>query len=162
MGGGLGLAGANRYHKSAELFDPATGNSTRTTGFMAYSSALHTATLLNNGNVLVAGGWDSAKSHNDAQLYNPNTGLFTATGSMTFARSAHTATLLNNGMVLITGGYDGAVPMASAELYNPVTGLFTTIGPMHVARSAHTATLLNNGKVLIAGGTPANTRLRTL
>jgi len=157
-GGGLGITGSNHYHRSAELFDPATGISTRTTGFMAYSSALHTATLLNSGKVLVAGGWDSTRSRSDAQLYNPATGTFAPTGSMSDVRSAHTATILNNGTVLIAGGYNGASPLASAELYNPATGAFTPTGSMHVARSAHTATLLNTGKVLIAGGTPDNTR----
>jgi large repetitive protein len=157
-GGGFGLTGSNHYHKSAELFDPATGISTRTNGFMAYSSALHTATLLKNGKVLVAGGWDSTKSRNDAQLYNPATGLFTPTGSMSVVRSGHAATLLSNGKVLITGGYDGASFLASAELYDPATGTFTPTGTMQVARSAHTATPLNTGKVLIAGGSPSDTR----
>jgi hypothetical protein len=162
VGGGLGLTGSNHYHKSAELFDPATGTSTRTAGFMPYSSALHTATpiVLNNGSgmVLVAGGWDGAKSRNDAQLFNPATGLFSATGFMSVARAGHTATILNNGKVLITGGYDGAVSRTNAELYNPATGTFTPTGPMTVARTFHTATLLNTGKVLVAGGSSSDTR----
>jgi galactose oxidase-like protein len=171
-GGGLGITGSNHYRKSAELFDPATGISTRTTGFMAYSSALHTATLLKTGMVLVAGGWDSTRSRKDAQLYNPATGLFTptalynpatglftpATGAMSAPRCGHTATLLGNGKVLITGGYDGAASLANADLYDPATGAFTPTNPMHVARFAHTATLLNTGKVLITGGNPSDTR----
>ena len=155
-GGGTGAA--LHFQKSAELFDPVTSTFTRT-GFMAYSSASHTATLLNNGQVLFTGGWDGLKSHNEAQLYDPATGLFAfTTGFMGRVRSLHTATLLPGGMVLITGGFDGSVSLSSAELYNFVTGTFTFTNPMAVARSGHTATLLNNGKVLIAGGTPDDTR----
>jgi WD40 repeat protein len=151
LAGGSMRVGALHYHKTAELFDPASGTSSPT-GFMGYSSASHTATLLNNGKVLVTGGWDGFRSHSDGQLYDSTTGVFTATGSMARVRSLHAATLLNNGKVLITGGYDGSVSLASAELYDPATGMFTLINPMAVARYAHTATLLNNGKVLIAGG----------
>ncbi len=159
-GGGTGAI--LHYRKSAELFDPVAGTFAAT-GFMAYSSASHTATLLNSGpnagQVLITGGWDGSKSHSEAQLYNPATGLFTFTGSMARVRAQHTATLLPDGTVLVTGGYDGSVPLASAELYDPVTGTFSfTNGPMAVARVGHTATLLNNGKVLIAGGNPDDTR----
>ena len=58
-----------------------------------------TATLLQNGQVLIAGGETAS-----AELFNPSTGAFTATGSMTVSRSGHTATLLPDGRVLIAGG----------------------------------------------------------
>src|SRR6266567_6252872 len=155
VGGGTGVA--LHYRSSAELYDPLLDTFART-GFKTYSTALHGATLLNNGKVLITGGWDGRQAHNDGQLYDPATGSFAFTGAMARARSSHTSTLLPDGTVLITGGYDGAVSLASAELYNPVTGTFTfTNGPMAVARSGHAATLLNNGKVLISGGTPDNT-----
>jgi hypothetical protein len=119
------------------------------TGSMTDGRYLHTATLLNNGMVLITGGVHLAS----AELYNPATGTFSITGSMTTARYGHTATLLNNGMVLITGGQSSTGYSASAELYNPATGTFTgTAGPMTTGRSFHTATLLNNGMVLITGG----------
>jgi hypothetical protein len=120
----------------------------------------HTATLLANGRVLLAGG-DSAFyfSHTEAsaELYDSATGTFGSTGSLTTPRSGHSATLLPNGKVLIAGGGPtlvGAGPysLASAELYDPATGKFTVTGSMIAARSQHNATLLKNGKVLITGG----------
>jgi predicted RNA methylase len=128
------------------------------TGTMVTARRFHTATLLNNGKVLIAGGEDNASNaFSSAELYDPNTGLFTATaGNMTVARAGHTATLLGNGKVLITGGTSGGnseAAVSSAELYDPTTDMFTaTAGSMTAARASHTATLLQSGKVLIAGG----------
>ena len=125
---------------------------TTATGRLNTARYLHTATLLNNGTVLVAGGYgDSVLS--SAEIYTPSAGTFAFTGSLHGARYYHTATLLNNGMVLIVGGYSAsATAMSSAELYNPSTGTFTTTGSLNVARYGHTATLLNTGMVLITGG----------
>ena len=111
-----------------------------------------TATLLPNGQVLVAGGFNGVDLAS-AELYDPATGLWTATGSMTSARDHHTATLLPNGQVLVAGGYSfDDFALASAELYDPATGLWTATGSMATARYWHTATLLPNGQVLVAGG----------
>jgi len=122
------------------------------TGSMTSARQEHTATLLNNGNVLVAGGVNLGGVLASAELYDPATGTFTATGSMISVGYDHTATLLNNGQVLIAGGYTAAGLGTSAELYDPATETFTATGSMTSARVFHTATLLNNGKVLIAGG----------
>jgi hypothetical protein len=113
----------------------------------------HTATLLNTGQVLIAGGWNGLASEASAELYDPATRSFTETGSMTEPRYGHTATLLAGSSsavyakVLIVGSED-----KTAELYDPRTGTFARTGSMHHARIGPTATLLDTGKVLIAGG----------
>jgi hypothetical protein len=129
------------------------------TGSLTTARYDHTATLLNNGMVLIAGGVGSnAGSLADAELYNPATGTFAPTGSLTTARAWHTATLLSNGMVLIAGGCAGCppgsngTPLADTELYNPATGAFTSSGSLNTARTYHTATALANGMVLFVGG----------
>ena len=115
----------------------------------------HTATLLNNGLVLIAGGTGTSGELVSAELYNPATQTFSNTGSMNTARGIDTATLLNNGMVLFAGGGTSYNWIASAELYNPATGTFSYTGNMNTARLYQSATLLNNGMVLVAGGQPA-------
>ncbi|MGA3325471.1 MAG: kelch repeat-containing protein, partial [Terriglobia bacterium] len=124
------------------------------TGSLTTPRYHHTATLLNNGLVLMAGGVDSNNNPStSAELYGPTAGTFTPTGSLYTRRYQHTATLLNNGMVLIAGGLGSSGYLSSAELYNPATGTFTTLtNTLNTARAGHTATLLNNGMVLMAGG----------
>jgi WD40 repeat protein len=135
---------------SAELYNASTGTFSFTGGLNTgrYS---HTATLLNSGQVLIAGGIDNTTRLSSAELYDPSTGKFTFTGSMHAVRGT-AGTLLNNGMVLFAGGYDGTNFLSTAELYDPSSGTFITTGNLNNARAGHSATLLSNGKVLIAGG----------
>ncbi len=108
---------------------------------------MHTATLLPNGAVLVAGGrfQDGGPGQASAELYDPATATFSPTGGMATPRYLHTATLLPNGKVLIAGGSDSV----TAELYDPSTGTFAATGDMTEPGYVDTATLLPNGKVLI-------------
>lgn len=117
------------------------------TGPMESVRTGQTATLLSDGQVLVAGGGTAT-----AELYDPDTRTFTPTGSMSVARTDATATLLADGDVLVAGGLHGSRQLATAELYDPSTGAWSVTGSMHAARSGMTATRLGDGDVLIAGG----------
>jgi hypothetical protein len=121
-------------------------------GVMTTSRYSHTATLLNSGKVLIAGGrGGDGQATTSAELYDPPMRTFTPTGSMTAARTDHTATLLPDGKVLITGGYGNSSALNTAELYDPSMGTFNPTGNMTTARVDHTATLLADGRVLIGG-----------
>jgi Kelch motif len=167
-GGMVGGLATGRPVARAELYDPSTGT-WAATGPMHTARARDTATLLPDGQVLVAGGWCTGRdtrvcalgnignSLTSAELYNPATGKWTLTGSMHTGRAFHSATLLATGRVLVAGGlnycYDGVcIDTKTAELYNPATRTWAATGSMHQVREQHSATLLANGEVLAAGG----------
>jgi len=118
------------------------------TGSMTTARSSSTATLLNDGRVLIVGGSDGHGEMGTAELYDPALGTFSRTGGLAGARSGHSATLLADGRVLVAGGW----PLTSAELYDPTTGSFSPTGAMRTGRYGATSTRLLDGRVLIAGG----------
>ena len=151
IAGGESVLGDGRSAlPTAELYDPLTGTFT-VTGDMTTDRVGHTATLLNSGLVLIAGGSSGNGYTASAELYDPSAGTFSKTGNMT-EPGCETATLLANGKVLITRSVDSGAN--HAELYDPVTGTFSRTGDMIFTDQGGgpAAVLLPNGEVLIAGG----------
>jgi hypothetical protein len=162
----------NASQTAAPTPSPTAAPSFVATGSLNVARMDATATLLQNGKVLIAGGSPEAGGLagpsilSSAELYDPATGKFTATGSMRSARTGAAAALLPDGRVLIAGGYgcrntktcspedtlNGGDSIASAELYDPATGKFATTGSMSVSRCNATATPLQDGRVLVLNG----------
>lgn len=163
VGGVSGQGCRDDITNSSELYDPATGTFSYS-GSLSIARTSHTATLLSDGKVLVAGGMLQLRSggimyqfpQNTAEIYDPATGTFANTGSMGFTRWGHTSTLLPNNKVLVVAGANrvGYPELNSAELFDPAAGTFSPGESMGgPVRQQPTATLLPNGEVLIAGGT---------
>jgi hypothetical protein len=157
LAGGLSAALSFTTTASADLYDPASGLLNPTTGPLGTGRWLATATRLNNGKVLVAGGFVSKyDGTTSAELYDPTTGLFTATaGPLHYPRGGHTATLLPSGEVLIVGGYSGKTNVvanypSTCEIYNPLANSFRDSGSLNAVRGAHRATPIYNTSFPVA------------
>jgi hypothetical protein len=153
VGGMISAEGAEINSSTAEIFDPKTGTFS-VTGTMNQERAGHTATLLPDGNVLIAGGFDSNGFLSSSELYLSDKGEFVEVESeMSEKRAAHTATLLKSGDVLVVGGVNGSEKSNQlADIYSWSEKKFKQIGGMQLARTGHTSTLLQDGSVLISGG----------
>jgi hypothetical protein len=126
---------------------------------MAQSREGASATLLDDGRVLLVGGqFDPyTEPSASAEVFDPDTSDFSTVEQRPIrARIGHTATRLRDGTVLLVGGYGPGISLlASAELFDPVDGSFRPAGPLRQARAGHTATLLPDGRVLVVGGSGA-------
>lgn len=112
----------------------------------------HTATLLNNGKVLVAGGKVLDEFQNSAEIYDPATDKWTQTGYLHLERAQHTAALLPDGKVLVVGSFSPNGVLHQCEIFDPSTGIWTLTGHLNTQRALHNAALLDNGNVLVVSG----------
>jgi hypothetical protein len=117
---------------------------------MLYNRSYHTATLLPNGKVLIAGG----DQEGTCEIYDPVTNSWEETASLLVPRHFHEAVLLNNGKVLVAGGRGlNNISTPECELYDPETQIWTATGSFNYVRNDPKLTLLANGDVLAIGGT---------
>ena len=145
---GNGSVGSAGVYNSAELFDPANG-SWSAAASLTTGRYQHSATLLANGKVLIAGG--TGGSVNNTELYDPINNTWSLAADTT-SRSFHTATLLPSGKVLVAGGGGRGVHI-DTELFDPASNLWSNAGNLATARINHSATLLASGQLLVSGGT---------
>jgi hypothetical protein len=130
---------------------------------MSTPRAVHKATVLREGWVLLTGGCTlpgcgGFQRGQESEIYDPVTARFRPGPTMITPRAGHTATLMADGRVLLVGGYpgEGRPALSSAEVFDPETEAFRPVGNLSAGRADHTATLLPDGRVLVAGGTGAD------
>ena len=161
--------GFDAAFQSTEIYDPAANQFVIGHRLVESGRWLHTATLLFDGRVLIAGGRSNnctarcpVFSLNTAEIFDPSSGTFTPTGSLTIGRFGHSSALLPDGRVMILGGTtadatNGIVDQVrTAEVYDPALGQFSVFGFTSLGRGFHALVPLNNGKYLLAGGNGQN------
>lgn len=151
VAGGFYITTVWNFPTAAEQYNPST-NTWTSAGTLLRGRRAHTATLLQDGRVLVTGGEGTTSTLAQAELYNPATNSWTEVASMISPRAFHTAVRLQNGKVLVAGGAPVNSATNAAELYDPATNSWTAVPSMSSARKQHSAVLLGDGRVLVAGG----------
>ena len=160
-GEGVDATASIFVHSSSEQFDPATGKFVKGSD-MGSVRVEHSATLLADGSVLIAGGRDGASvTLATSERFVPGTaagqGSFSAEAALGTARRGHAATMLPDRSVLVTGGFSGSgtAMLSSAEVFTTAGGFVSVSSTMTTARAEHATVLLETGKVLIVGGSSA-------
>ncbi len=145
------------YNMKSAAYDDSTSG--HWTSGLTVARSSHTATLMSDGRVLVAGGFGAGGTPlSSLEVCNPTTETCTGAGSMSVARGGHTATLLSSGpyagQVLLCGGQSGAITAVTntCDLFDPVSGNVTPAAAMTSPRVGHTATLVRGGNVFVSGG----------
>lgn len=169
------------YNDNALAFTPTSTNSFirkliidslwSVTSAMNQARGSHTATLLADGSVLVAGG--SATPNGDtllsAELYNPQSDIWNVAASMNVARAFHTAEVMPDNSVLVAGGYEKnsstAVTTSTSEIYHPSSDSWQIISNMNFERQQHRSAYIGNGPdggaILVMGGYSKNEYLNS-
>ncbi|CAM6000928.1 unnamed protein product, partial [Sphagnum balticum] len=163
-GGSYGVSTAADTLATTEIYNVTTKTWAASSN-MQYGRFFHTVTLLQNGTVLITGGFDTTlTAANTWEIFSAKGATLSTYGTtMNSKRAEHTATLLNDGNVLLCGGYSSydsstywtvsSNYLSSCEIFSYTKHTFnlTTVS-MTSARALHTASLLSNGNVLLVGG----------
>lgn len=131
----------------------APSRATVATGAMAVPRMMHQASAMQDGRVLVSGGFakPGTPAYASAEIYDPASGAFSPIAPMLTSRVYHAAVTLSDGRILAMGGWSGSSlnPTNTAEIYDPVSGQWSATGNMNVARGRTSARLLNDGRVFV-------------
>ena len=122
-------------------------------GRLLHRRAGHTATLLDDGRVLIVGGYDGRWPVAEAELWDPDSGVSLAVGRMAVPRFNHRAVRLGDGSVAVFGGATEVDAFSEIEIWSAAIRGFQSAGQLIHPRVGHTATGLPDGRVLIVGGT---------
>src|SRR5438128_1831410 len=155
-----GVRTGGEFLGSAEIYEAATNSWSTIPASLIEPRAGHTASLLPDGRVVLAGGETAGRISQSIELFDPSTGAFSFAGTLSMPRARHAAAVLSDGRVLIAGGsFGGVAPSGSTDLFDPATKTISAGPELLTGRAGHTATTLRNGNVLIAGGTNGLTDL---
>jgi len=161
--GGFDIQG--RFLTSCEIYDPTTGSWTLTGSLHTGRAALNIGSQivkLTDGRILIEGGINPSNLVSDlasAEIYDPQTGIWSLTGSMNIPRADQSAALLQSGKVIVAGGDSPPRSPSTSEIFDPSTGRWTMATPMTEFRSADTATALLDGRVLVVGPAGSSTEV---
>ena len=148
--------GGNAIHTSAEIFDPATRQWTPAAS-MPMPRAVDRAVTLDDGRVLLVGGYDLSGPLPSAVTYDPLSNTWSTVTSPSEVHGQGSLVKLSDGRVLVAGGQPASFTYTGGEVFDPGTDTWSATGPMRVARSFHHATLLADGRVLVVGGLSGDT-----
>lgn len=141
---------------TTELYDP-SANTWTAAAAMPTAVYQHTATLLSDGTVMIAGGASAGYTiTNGVMLYTPASNSWSQLSPMNYLRAQHAATLLPSGQILVTGGEGGiltsGIDVAASEIFTPSTDTWMSAAPLNLLRNAHVSLLLADSRVMIVGG----------